>query len=69
MPVLDSGGLFKDYDLQKVGVLSTGIEEMEALILNYWLSRCNGSSEEVWRKVSSKDCVWHCMRYPEEERN
>ena len=28
MPVLDPGGLFKDYDLHKVASLSTGIEEM-----------------------------------------
>ena len=28
VPVLDPGGLFKDYDLHKVATLSTGIEEM-----------------------------------------
>ena len=28
VPVLDPGGLFKDYDLHKVPTLSTGIEEM-----------------------------------------
>ena len=33
MPVLDPGGLFKDYDLQKVVTVSTGIEEMD------WLSK------------------------------
>ena len=37
VPVLDPGGLFKDYDLQKVATVSTGIEEMDALSLNYWL--------------------------------
>ena len=36
VPVLDPGGLFKDYDLHKI---STGIEEMDALSLNYWLSK------------------------------
>ena len=36
---LDPGGLFKDYDLHKVATLSTGIEEMDALSLNYWLSK------------------------------
>ena len=36
MPVLDPGGLFKDYDLHKVATVSTGIEEMDALSLNYW---------------------------------
>ena len=38
MPVLDPGGLFKDYDLHKVATVSTGIEEMDTLSLNYWLS-------------------------------
>jgi len=37
--VLDSGGMLKDYDLHKVGVLLTRIEDMDALSLNYWLSK------------------------------
>ena len=36
VPILDPGGLFKDYDLHKVVTVSTGIEEMDALSLNYW---------------------------------
>ena len=39
VPVLDPGGVFKDYDLHKVVTLSTGIEEMDALSLNYWLRK------------------------------
>ena len=35
VPVLDPGGVFKDYDLHKVATLSTGIEDMDALSLNY----------------------------------
>ena len=38
-PILDPGGLFKDYDLHKVAQLSTSIEEMDAVTLNYWLSK------------------------------
>ena len=38
-PVLDPGGLFKGYDLHKVAQPSTGIEEMYAVTLNYWLSK------------------------------
>ena len=34
-PVLDPGGLFKGYDLHKVAQLSTSIEEMDAVTLNY----------------------------------
>ena len=38
-PILDLGGLFKGYDLHKVAQLSTSIEEMDAVTLNYWLSK------------------------------
>ena len=31
--------MFKDYDLHKVGVLSTRIEDMDALSLYHWLSK------------------------------
>ena len=37
VPVLDPGGVSKDYDFHKVATLSTGIEEMDALSL--WLSK------------------------------
>jgi len=37
--VLDCGGLFKDYDLHKVTALSADIAGMDALSLNYWLSK------------------------------
>ena len=39
VPELDCGGLFKDYDLHKVTVLSADIAGMDALSLNYWLSK------------------------------
>ena len=39
VPVLDCGGVFKDYDVHNVGVLSTRIEEMDALSVHYWLSK------------------------------
>ena len=39
VPVLDPRGLFKDYDLHKFWTLSSGIEEMDALSLSYWLSK------------------------------
>ena len=37
VPVLDSGGLFKDYDFHKVTALSADIAGMDALSLNYWI--------------------------------
>ena len=39
MPVLDFGGMFKDYDLHKIGVLSTRIEDTDTLSMNYRLSK------------------------------
>jgi len=39
VPVFNCGGLFKDYDLHKVTALSADIAGMDALSLNYWLSK------------------------------
>ena len=39
MPVLDWGGPFKDYELHKVNTLSADIAEMDALLLNHWVSK------------------------------
>ena len=39
VPVLDCGGLFKDYDLHKVTALSADIAGMDFLSLNNWLSK------------------------------
>ena len=41
VPVLDPGGLFKDYDLHKVATLSTGIEENVLLLIALLKSRFN----------------------------
>ena len=37
--VLDCGGLFKGYELQKIQVLSANILETDVLSLNYWLPK------------------------------
>ena len=39
VPVLDCGGLFKDYDFHEVTALRADIAGMDALSLNYWLSK------------------------------
>ena len=39
VPVLDCGGLFKDYELHKVPALNANIAGMDAPLLNYWLSK------------------------------
>ena len=44
--------MFKDYDLYKVGVLSTRMEDMNFILAE---EICHGSSGKEWRKVSSKE--------------
>ena len=39
VPILDPGGLFKDYELHKVTPVSCEIEDMDAISLNYWLTK------------------------------
>ena len=39
VPLVDCGGLFKDHDLHKVTALSADITGMDALSLNYCLSK------------------------------
>lgn len=38
VPLLDSGGLFKDYELHKVNPVGCEIEDMDAMSLNYLLT-------------------------------
>ena len=37
--ILEPGGLFKDYELHKVNPVSCEIEDMDAITLNYWLTK------------------------------
>ena len=39
VPILDPGGLFKDYELHKLNPVSCEIEDMDAISLNYWLTK------------------------------
>ena len=56
VPVLDCGGVFKDYDLHKVCAVNADIAAMDVLSLNYWLSKF---VMEVAKKIPSKECVWN----------
>ena len=38
-PILEVGGVFKEYELHKVQPLTQPITEMDALTFNYWLSK------------------------------
>ena len=38
-PIVEVGGVFKEYALDKVQLLTRPITEMDALTLNYWLSK------------------------------
>ena len=60
VPVLDCGGVFKDYELHKVCALSADIAAMDVLSLNYWLSKfVMEVAKLVGRKIPSKECVWN----------
>ena len=38
-PIVEVGGVFKEYELDKVQPLTRPITKMDALTLNYWLSK------------------------------
>ena len=38
-PIVEVGGVFREYELDKVQPLTRPITEMDALTLNYWLSK------------------------------
>ena len=54
VPVLDCGGVFKDYELHKVCALS-GRTVAELLVVQIH----DGGREKVGRKIPSKECVWN----------
>ena len=37
--ILDPGGMFKEYDLQRVQSLEEKLEDLDSLSLNYWLTK------------------------------
>ena len=39
VPILEPGGLFKDYELHKVNPVSSEMEDMDAITLNYWFTK------------------------------
>ena len=39
VPILDPGGLFKDYELHKVNPVSCEMKDMGVISLNYWLTK------------------------------
>ena len=39
VPILHPGGIFKDSELHKVTPVSCEIEDMDAISLNYWLTK------------------------------
>ena len=53
VPVLDSGVVFKEYEFHKVQALSAHIAEMDALSLNYWVSKFVLTFWTVMRKCTA----------------
>ena len=69
---MDSGGMFKDYDLPKVRVLSTRIDEMDALSLNHWLGKfamelAKKSIERYLQRLCMTSTVCGILSYHEEK--
>ena len=64
-PVLNPGGLFKEYDLDKDAQLSTSIEEMVAVTVNYWLSKfvMEVAKKLGKRYISTEDHLWNNLCY------
>ena len=57
--------LFKGCDLHKVAQLSTSIEEMDAVTLNYWLSKfVMKVAKKLVREISTEDRLWNSLWYP-----
>ena len=57
--------LFKGCDLHKVAQLFTSIEEMDAVTLNYWLSKfVMKVAKKLVREISTEDRLWNSLWYP-----
>ena len=60
VPVLDCGGVFKDYELHKVCALSADIAAMDVLSLNYWFTKfVMEVAKKSGERLPSKECVWN----------
>ena len=62
--VSGSGGMFKDCDLRKVGILTTRIEDMDTSSLNYWLSKFIMAEAKKSGERHSPMTVWLRKRNP-----
>ena len=55
VPILDPGGLFKDYELHKVNPVSCEVEDMDAISLNYWLTKfVMEVAKDSWERYSPR---------------
>ena len=65
-PIVEVGGVFKEYELDKVQPLTQPITEMDALMLNYWLSKfvqelAKCSKDLYPLKTIVPDCLQHFL--------
>ena len=65
-PIVEVGGVFKEYELDKVQQLTQPITEMDALMLNYWLSKfvqelAKCSKDLYPLKKIVPDCLQHFL--------
>ena len=63
-PIVEIGGVFKEYEFDKVQPLTRPITEIDALTLNYWLSKfCSRGGKVVQRSIPSENVVPDCLRH------
>ena len=65
-PIVEVGGVFKEYELDKVQPLTQPITEIDALMLNYWLSKfvqelAKCSKDLYSLKKIVPDCLQHFL--------
>ena len=63
-PVVEVGGVFKEYELDKTQPLTWPITEMDALTLSYWLYNfCSRGGKVFQRSIPSENVVPDCLRH------
>ena len=57
-PIVEIGGVFKEYELDKVQLLTQPVTEMDALTLNYLLSKfCSRGAYSWWKRTQPSSSI------------
>ena len=60
-PIVEVGEVFKEYELDKVQPLTRPITEMDALTLNYWLSKLVQEVAVFQRSIPSENTLYQIV--------